>query len=36
MWRHIASNALTLFIVLLFLLGGAIAGELANMQPRDH
>ena len=25
MWRHIASNALTLFIVLLFLLGGAIA-----------
>ncbi len=25
MWRHIASNALTLFIVLLFLVGGAIA-----------
>ena len=24
MWRHIASNALTLFIVLLFLIGGAI------------
>jgi len=25
MWRHIASNALTLFIVLLFLAGGAVA-----------
>ncbi|MBB5722076.1 UPF0755 protein [Loktanella ponticola] len=24
MWRHIASNALTLFIVLLFLIGGAV------------
>ncbi|MFC7705008.1 endolytic transglycosylase MltG [Plastorhodobacter daqingensis] len=25
MWRHIASNALTLFVVLLFLLGGLVA-----------
>lgn len=25
MWRHIASNALTLFVVLLFLVGGVIA-----------
>lgn len=36
MWRHIASNALTLFIVLLFLLGGAItwgSGKYAATGP---
>jgi UPF0755 protein len=36
MWRHIASNALTLFIVLLFLIGGAVvwgAGQYTAAGP---
>lgn len=39
MWRHIASNALTFFIVLLFLLGGAIAwgtGKYAATGPLEQ
>ena len=36
MWRHIASNALTFFIVALFLLGGAVlwgAGQYSAPGP---
>ncbi len=36
MWRHIASNALTLFIVVLFLIGGAVvwgAGQYSAAGP---
>ena len=39
MWRHIASNALTFFIVALFLLGGVVmwgAGQYRNAGPLEQ
>lgn len=39
MWRHIASNALTFFIVLLFLVGGVVAwatGEYSAEGPLEQ